>query len=425
MAISLYHMKSIRLLLIFLSLLGVQLYGQERRCETSVGFRVGNATLDMTYANNGEHLHELISFLEEVKADSNSELIEVRFCGSASPEGSIARNQTLSEQRLEALEQYVRSRIAIPDSVVDRCAGFIAWDLLADLVEQSEMPYKAEAVDVIKNVPEFTYDDRGALVDSRKKHLMDLRGGRSWHYMARHFFSQIRNASAVIVTVWEKEQPEPVEPEETVTAPEPVTETVTEEVTETVVTVDEGTPFYMDIRTNMLYDAALVPNIGVDFYVGRNMSVGGNWMYGWWSKESKHRYWRVYGGDVNVRWWFGRQAHEKPLTGHHIGVYGQVVTYDFEFGGKGYMGGKPGGNLWERCNWGAGVEYGFSLPVSRHLNIDFSLGVGYLGGKYYKYTPVDGHYVWGATRNRRWFGPTKAEISLVWLLGRGNVNEKK
>ncbi|MCD8273384.1 MAG: DUF3575 domain-containing protein, partial [Alistipes sp.] len=24
-----------------------------------------------------------------------------------------------------------------------------------------------------------------------------------------------------------------------------------------------------------------------------------------------------------------------------------------------------------------------------------------------------------------WFGPTKAEISLVWLLGRGNYNEKK
>nr|WP_147351517.1 DUF3575 domain-containing protein [Bacteroides caccae] len=26
---------------------------------------------------------------------------------------------------------------------------------------------------------------------------------------------------------------------------------------------------------------------------------------------------------------------------------------------------------------------------------------------------------------RRWFGPTKAGISLVWLIGRGNYNEKK
>ena len=40
------------------------------------------------------------------------------------------------------------------------------------------------------------------------------------------------------------------------------------------------------------------------------------------------------------------------------------------------------------------------------------------------YLPLDGHYVWQATKNRHWFGPTKAEISLVWLLGRGNSNNK-
>ncbi|MFK2066771.1 DUF3575 domain-containing protein, partial [Bacteroides fragilis] len=34
-------------------------------------------------------------------------------------------------------------------------------------------------------------------------------------------------------------------------------------------------------------------------------------------------------------------------------------------------------------------------------------------------------YVRKETRQRHWFGPTKAEISLVWLIGRGNYNEKK
>lgn len=41
------------------------------------------------------------------------------------------------------------------------------------------------------------------------------------------------------------------------------------------------------------------------------------------------------------------------------------------------------------------------------------------------YAPIDGHYVWKETRRRHWFGLTEAEISLVWLLGRGNYNEKK
>lgn len=58
------------------------------------------------------------------------------------------------------------------------------------------------------------------------------------------------------------------------------------------------------------------------------------------------------------------------------------------------------------------------------LKIDFTLGVGYWGGIYHEYEPQAGYYVWKATKERRWIGPTKAEISLVWLLGRGNSNRK-
>ena len=147
------------------------------------------------------------------------------------------------------------------------------------------------------------------------------------------------------------------------------------------------------------------------------MSINANWSYAWWSKNRRHNYWRYYGGDIAVRRWFGRKAAEKPLTGHHIGLYAQIMTYDFELGGKGYMGNK--------YNYGGGVEYGFSLPMARRFNIDFTVGVGYLGGKYYEYTPIDGHYVWQATKQRRWFGPTKAEVSLVWLIGHGNQNKPK
>lgn len=74
---------------------------------------------------------------------------------------------------------------------------------------------------------------------------------------------------------------------------------------------------------------------------------------------------------------------------------------------------------------GGGVAYGYSLPVGHRFNVDFTLGIGYLGGSYKEYIPLDGHYVWQTTKNRRWFGPTKAGISLVWLIGRGNYNEKK
>ena len=181
----------------------------------------------------------------------------------------------------------------------------------------------------------------------------------------------------------------------------------------------------MSLKTNMLYDLLLVPNIGAEFYVGRGWTVGGSWAYAWWSREKSDFFWRLYGGELYVRKYLGRRAAEKPLTGHHLGVHGQIFTYDFELGGRGYIGGKPGGSLWNKMNYAVGVEYGYSLPITRRLNLDFTLGIGYWGGEYKIYDPEDGHYVWKETRQRHWLGPTKAEISLVWLLGRGNFNEKK
>lgn len=184
-------------------------------------------------------------------------------------------------------------------------------------------------------------------------------------------------------------------------------------------------PFYMSLRTNMLYDAGLIPSIGADFYLGRKWSVSAFWVYSWWKSDGPHWYWRTYGGDIAIRRWFGKAASNKPLTGHHIGLYGQVLTYDFEMGGRGYIAGKPGGSLWDKCNYGGGVEYGYSLPIGKRLNVDFTVAVGYLGGECQEYIPDKGCYVWDKTVKRHWFGPTKAEISLVWLLGRGNTNRRK
>lgn len=404
----------------------IQSFGQGSRKEVCIGFPVGNSTLDTAYGDNAVRLSEVVSFLESVKKDSTLELVGVSFCGSASPEGSFAVNRELAGKRRNSLERYVCERVPLPDSIISRSEGFIAWERLEELVEVSDMPHKEEAVDVLRNIPEFTYNNKGVLVDSRKKHLMELQYGRTWHYMHKHFFDKIRNASVILITVRHK----PVVKEKTVETPvvlSPADTTTVVEKADTVVSVssEKTKNFYMALKTNMLYDVLAVPNFGAEFYLGKNWSIAGNWMYGWWNRNGSHRYWRIYGGDIAVRKWFGKKADEKPLTGHHVGIYGQTFTYDFEWGGKGYMGGESGGTLWERMNYAVGVEYGYSLPIARRLNIDFTIGLGYWGGKYYEYIPLDGHYVWQATKNRHWFGPTKAEISLVWLLGRGNSNNKK
>ena len=184
-------------------------------------------------------------------------------------------------------------------------------------------------------------------------------------------------------------------------------------------------PFYMAIKTNMLYDVAAVPNIGAEFYLGKNFSVAANYMHAWWSKEANSFYWRYYGADMSIRWWFGKPTRVKPLQGHHIGVNYQILTYDFQLGNKGLMAGMPNGNLVDRANHIVALEYGYSLPIARRLNLDFGIGFGYHWGLFEEYTPVDGHPVWQATKRRQYFGPTKLEVSLVWLIGCGNYNKDK
>ncbi len=169
------------------------------------------------------------------------------------------------------------------------------------------------------------------------------------------------------------------------------------------------------IKSNMLYDVLLVPNIGIEVPIGNRWSVAADWQYGWWKTDRTHDYWRIYGGGIEGRYWLGDRADYKRLAGHHISLYAQALTYDFEFGGRGRMGGKPKGTLWDKASLGIGIGYGYAHSFSRHFKIDFSIGIGYLGGEYQEYHPDGGCYVYDATKHLNYFGPTRAEVSIVWL----------
>lgn len=168
------------------------------------------------------------------------------------------------------------------------------------------------------------------------------------------------------------------------------------------------------IKTNLAHDVLLTPDLGVEMSLGRRFSVSAEGVWAWWSRSSNHRYWRVYGGWAELRWWFGRKAAERALTGHHAGVYGSVHSFDFEFGGKGWQ--SPG------LMYSAGISYGYSVALGRRLNLDMSARVGYMAGRVVEYEPQCGTYVCLSRGFKRYFGPTSLEITLVWFPGRGRSN---
>lgn len=171
--------------------------------------------------------------------------------------------------------------------------------------------------------------------------------------------------------------------------------------------------------TNMLYDAAMTPNIGVGIGIGDRVVLLADWMYARWSNHDRRRYWRIYGGDVEARYRIGARVKGSPLGGHYVGVYGSIACYDFQAGRS------HTGVLSDTYNYAAGVSYTYSLPVSTHFNIDFNLGVGYLWGRYKKCTTIDDCDVWMSTHRLGWFGPTRAGVTLVWLIGNRVKNSRK
>lgn len=391
-------------------------------------FRQGYSVLEPELHGNREILKRITDSLRTY-AGPSGRLRRIEVTGGASPEGSVPLNRRLSEKRAKALLDQLSHDGGIPDSLLSFTFLGRDWNGLIRLVENDpDVPCREAALELLHDIAERC---RGGekTEDDNTARLAHFKEGEPYRYMYRKLFPELRATQLCLRYETTPVRQQPIAAG--VSFPKPAMRTSTPVPAPVPISAFAGQtprtrkPFYMAVKTNMLYDAIAVPNIGVEFYAGRSWSVGANWMYAWWKTDRKHWYWRTYGGELNLRKWFGKRAQEKPLQGHHLGIYGQLLTYDFETGGRGYIGGKPGGSLWDKANWGAGIEYGYSLPVGRRLNLDFSVGAGYLGGEYWEYVSHEECYVWQATKRLRWFGPTKAEVSLVWLIGRGNYNNRK
>lgn len=407
--------------------LSIQLFAQEPEQDKyvekryTIFYRINSAQIDPSFNGNEKTIATMKSDLKTTLENEGALPDSLVIVASTSPEGPAEFNRRLALQRADAarkllsglLPQFDPSKIRTESRTND-------WSGLILMLRRDEtLKHRDWLLNVLT-------DDK--ITD---KNLALRKNPEAFAEIGEAMLYNMRTASVTIsviktddnvdeyTTVIPQPEPEPEPEPQPEPQPEPTPEPQPEPAPQPAPApvVAPCSPFYMAVKTNMLYDIALVPNIGLEFYLGHNLSIAGNWMYSWWKSDPKAWYWRTYGGDLALRWWFGGKAQEKPLQGHHIGLYGQIVTYDFETGGMGYLG--------DKWTYGGGLEYGYSLPVAKRLNIDFTLGVGYLGGEYKEYLPIDGHYVWQATKMRHWFGPTKAEISLSWLIGCGNYNKGK
>lgn len=378
----------------------------------SICYMCDSTKVNPYYLDNPNRISKIINYI------NNSPRIDsIVINAYASPDGPYNYNKKLSIKRAETAKRlllsYSRDSLKLNSSkiVIRQCGE--NWGGLTESILNSYE--KSDRNKVISILLDTSISDA-----TRKSRLMALDSGRTWRYIIDNYMAVLRTAEWTFYCADIIELPELPEIKGVLKAKELPLAGKTEVIQPEV----EEKSFYMDISSNLLYDAAAIPNIGAEFYLGKGFSLTTDWSYAWWKNDPAHWYWRTYGGELGLRYWFGEASKEKPLTGHHIGVYGQILTYDFELGKMGIMGGKPGGVLKDQPNYTVALEYGYSLPIAKRLNLDFSVGVGYHWGIFHEYVPMDDCYVWQATKKRNYIGPTKLDISLVWQLGKNNTNRK-
>lgn len=369
-------------------------------------FRFDQEGIDSTYLTNRENIARIYRILNSPMAVDS-----VTLRVFSSPEGGFRRNAQLAVKRAEAAKSLFTSPTSgtggIPESRIKIVIIPENWSGLCEAVEGSY--FRQDRDKVIRILKAEGISD-----DTREWRLKQLDHGYTWDYLKRKYMPTLRAA------VWGEirfRSISPVSlamknnlilnPDNTMTLKDTHSGFSPSQPYERSNTHLVRSGFTFAVKTNSVYDLALIPNVAMEIPIGKGWSVGAGWEYSWWKSDRHYWYWRVYGGEVNLRKYFGTKSLEKVLSGHHVGLYAHMLTYDFETGGRGIQ---------SRLSYGGGLEYGYSLPLTEDLNLDFGLGIGYLTGEYEVYDPEDGCYVWKETRQRHWFGPTKTEISLVWIL---------
>lgn len=398
---------------------------------TTIYFRPGYSLLELSYRDNAANMKALTQGIQTIKGNPCVQLQHIRILSAASPEGNSALNKRVAKRRGERLRDYLKETLVLPDSIFTVSSAGEDWQGLASLIAKEKTPWRNKALQIIRHTPEWVTRN-GKVVDGRKRQLQNLDGGKAWKYMLDNHFYTLRTGAVVVCEVktlaaestpsaaeasQEQARSEQARLESASQSPSsPPFPAIPSQVHPSSESQAPSVASYFALKSNLLYDALLVPNLSLEASIGSGWTLGAGGMFAWWSKDAKHRYWRIYGGDLEIRKYFGTLSKSKPLQGHHLGIYGDFLTYDFEFGAKGYQ---------SKATYAAGIKYGYSHPIAKRLNLDFALGIGYLHSNYKTYVPRDGCYVYQETKKRKWLGPTQAEISLVWLLGKGNTNKKK
>lgn len=380
-------------------------------------YNENDTRVDLSYKSNSQSYALLDSLLGR---SSDAECVTVvNIVTFVSPDGDAAYNASLSAKRNSSVRELLQRRYPSVDSekIILKSEGE-DWAEYRKLIEEDpNVPDREEVLMLM----DYHRDD----IEKRKQLLRKLNRGISHRYIVSHVLPKLRrsqitvvreipeveiktlepasSASGLFVSRQEEALPDyqPIEAVEDIEMKQPY-EVAASEAEEPV-----KSETILAVKNNLLYDLALAPNLEIEVPLGKRWSLNTEFKSPWWLNNRDDFCYQLLSGGLEGRCWLGNRRTRNRLTGHFMGLYAEGGVYDFQFGGDGCQGKYYGA---------AGMTYGYARQLARHFALEFSFGVGYLTTEYTQYTPYEGDIIREKSGRYNFIGPTKAKISLVWLI---------
>ena len=279
-------MKSRIILIILCLFCAISSVAQERvEKRYSLFFRVSRADVDRSYKDNDRTIQIMVEDIKNTLQHEGVVPDSLLIYATSSPEGSRILHERLAMRRaenskkllLKFFPEFSPQNINIETRVND-------WSGLIQTIRLDSTIVHRDALLKILSDPEI--NDKEKAIKAIPEAYAEVRD---------KMFDGLRSATITITVVGKRDEYavvverkiEPLIPIHlpsdrlTVNASDKLAIQRSMEQAPAQLTQKEKKNFYMSAKTNMLYDLAAIPNVGAEFYLGKNFSIAANWMYSW------------------------------------------------------------------------------------------------------------------------------------------------
>lgn len=332
-------------------------------------------------------------------------LAQIWVTGSASPEGPLTWNQKLGQYRADALADYIARKTGLDHGRFRIYNLGEDWNSLACILANKEdIPNKERILEILSSETDN---------EARKQKIRELDRDKTWRRLIDESFPPLRNARLAIVSAYPKFTPiapeivlhtPPIIPLEPYDLPQPVPIPAPK-----CKKITQRSNWKIAAKTNLLFDAALVANLGVEISPWTHWSLDIPVWYSPYNITSTRNI-RLLAVQPEIRWW-----PKEAMSGHFIGLHTHVAGFNIALNDYArYQ--DPNHAL-----WGLGLSYGYvmSLGKSEHWGLEFNIGAGFAKYRYDAYRNWNNGPKFKSGTDCYW-GITRAGITLSykWDLSR-------